>query len=248
MLNNATVNQLRELRLTAMACEFQKQQDTQDIAALSFEERFALLVECEWLSRKDKRFQRLVRQAAFRFPALIEDIDYSGKNGISKPEVLKLSLGGYLKKALNILLCGPTGIGKTYRCALGTAACAQGVQVYYIRVPDFFRQTFDTPAPHRSPQFRDTCATVPLLILDDWGLKNFTSEETSELSYLFERRYGRASTIISGQVPVSSWHELFPDPTQADSILDRIVHNAYQYNLSGESMRKTLGKRSLEMS
>jgi DNA replication protein DnaC len=249
MLNNATINQLRELRLTAMAGEFQNQQHTPDITALSFEERFGLLVESEWLSRRDKRFCRLVRQASFRLTAVIEDIDYAGKNGISKPEVLKLSLGGYLKKALNILLCGPTGIGKTYlACALGTAACAQGVQVYYIRVPDFFRRTGDIQVSQRSPQFRDKCAMVPLLILDDWGLKNYTAEETAELSDLFERRYGRASTIICGQAPAGSWHELFPDPTQADSILDRIVHNAYKYNLSGESMRKTLGKRSLETS
>ena len=96
--------------------------------------------------------------------------------------------------------------------------------------------------------FSDKCAKAPLLILDDWGLKKFSLEETSELSDLFERRYGRSSTIISGQVPSTSWHELFPDPTQADSILDRIVHNAYAYNLTGESMRKTIGKRTLESS
>jgi DNA replication protein DnaC len=101
---------------------------------------------------------------------------------------------------------------------------------------------------HRQTPFRDKCAKAPLLILDDWGLKKFTLEETQELSDLIERRYGRAATIISGQVPYTSWHELFPDPTQADSILDRLVHNAYIYNISGESMRKTIGKRSLESS
>jgi DNA replication protein DnaC len=130
---------------------------------------------------------------------------------------------------------------------LETAARDQGVRAYYVRVPYFFRPAFNAAAQLRSPQFQDRRASVPLLILDDRGLKNVTPEETAELSDLFERRYGRASTIVSGQVPVSSWHELFPDPTQAGSIPDRIVHNACQYNLSGRSMRKTLGKRGLDM-
>ena len=247
MFDNATLNHLHDLRLSAMANGFREQQDKPGIASLSFEERFALLVEAEWLSRQNKRTERLARQAGFRLPAAIEDIDWQGKKGISKAELLTLSLGSYIKKALNVFLCGPTGVGKTYlSCALGRAACTQGFQVLYSRLPDFFRGAFAAQAHHRRTPFRDKCAKVPLLILDDWGLKKFSLEETAELSDLFERRYGRASTIISGQVPLSSWHELFPDPTQADSILDRIVHNAYAYNISGESMRKALGKRRLE--
>ena len=245
MLDNATLGKLRDLCLPAMAAAFKEQQSKTDISSLTFEERFAFLVEAEWLSRRNKRTERLVRQAGFRFPAVIEDIDWQGKRGLSKPEILKHSLGAYIKKAHNIILCGPTGVGKTYlACALGHAACIQGVQVLYIRLPDFFRRAFDT-TQYKTP-FRDKCAKAPLLILDDWGLKKFSLEETCEISELFERRYGRASTVISGQVPTSSWHELFPDPTQADSILDRVVHNAYAYSISGESMRKTIGKRSLE--
>jgi len=247
MLDNATLNKLRELHLSAMASSFKEQQDKADMSSLTFEERFAFLVEAEWLSRKNKRTERLVRQAGFRFPAVIEDVDWQRKRGISKPEILKHSLGAYIKKAQNIIFCGPTGVGKTYLvCALGRAACAQGVQVLYIRLTDFFQRVFDVSQCKVS--FRDKCAKVPLLILDDWGLKRFSLEETGELSELFERRYERVSTIISGQVPSSSWHELFPDPTQADSILDRIVHNAHAYSISGESMRKTIGKRSLESS
>ena len=243
MFNNATVNQLRELRLPTMAESFKEQQDTKDIHSLSFEERFALLVEAEWLSKRNKRAERLVRQAGFRFPAAIEDIDFQNKNGVTKPDVLKHSLGTYIKKAQNIIVCGPTGVGKTYLvCALGHAACSQGIQAMYIRIPDFFQKICDA----RYTSFLNKCAQVPLLILDDWGLKTFSIEETCELSDLFERRYGRASTIVSGQVPLSSWHELFPDPTQADSILDRVVHNTHIYSISGESMRKTIGKQSLE--
>jgi DNA replication protein DnaC len=245
MLDNETLSKLRELYLPAMAASFKEQQGRADMASLTFEERFAFLVEAEWLCRRNKRTERLVRQADFRFPAAIEDIDWQGKRGVAKPEILKHSLGAYIKKALNIIFCGPTGVGKTYlACALGRAACAQGVQVLYVRLPDFFQRVFNTHQCKTS--FRDKCAKVPLLILDDWGLKKFSLEETGELTDLFERRYGRAPTIISGQVPCTSWHELFPDPTQADSILDRIVHNAYKYTISGESMRKTIGKQKLE--
>jgi len=249
MLDNATLGQLRDLHLSAMASCFKDQLNRNGIGSLSFEERFGMLVEAEWVSRGNKRFNRLIRQAGFRLPAVLEDIDYSGKRGITKPEILKLSLGAYIKKAQNIFFSGPTGVGKTYLvCALGRAACAQGVQVLYTRVTDYFNSIFTPSSNYRHKPLRDKFASVPLLVLDDWGLKKFSAEETHELSELFERRYGRAATIISGQIPSTSWHDLFPDPTQADAILDRIVHNAYAYNISGESMRKALGKKDLEMS
>ena len=249
MFDNATLSQLRDLHLSAMAESFREQQNHDGMPSLTFEERFGLLVEAEWLCRRNKRTERLIRQAGFRLSAAIEDIDYHAKKGISKGEILKLSLGSYIKKAINVFFSGPTGVGKTYLvCALGRAACIQGFQVIYLRLSDFFRWTFAAVAKHQKAPFRERCDNVPLLILDDWGLKKFSLEETGELSDLFERRYGRASTIISGQVPFTAWHELFPDPTQAESILDRIIHNAHTYNISGESMRKTLGKKSLESS
>jgi len=246
MLDNTTINQLHDLRLGVMAACFKEQVETHSMSSLSFEERFGFLVEAEWLHRRNKRTEQLIKKAAFRFPAVIEDIDYLNKKGITKGEIIKLSLGSYIKKAHNIFFCGPTGVGKTYLvCALGRAACLQGYQVMYIRLNDFFRLSFAALAHGRQVQFRDKCAKVSLLILDDWGLKKFSFEETVELSDLFERRYGRVSTIISGQVPSTSWHELFPDPTQADSILDRIIHNAYPFNITGDSMRKTIGKKSI---
>jgi len=249
MLNNATLNQLKDLRLGIMADSFKEQSEKQNISSLSFEERFGLLVEAEWIHRRNTRTARLIRKAGFRFNAEVEDIDYTNKKGVSKGEIIKLSLGSYIKKAQNIFFCGPTGVGKTYlACALGRSACLLGVQVFYIRLPDFFNNIFTNIPQGRQSQFRDKFSKVPLLILDDWGLKKFSFEETAELSNLFERRYNRVSTIISSQVPFAAWHELFPDPTQADSILDRIVHNAYDYNITGESMRKTIGKRSFENS
>jgi DNA replication protein DnaC len=248
MLDNATLGQLHDLHLSAMASCFKDQLNRSGIGSLSFEERFGMLVEAEWISRRNKRINRLIRQAGFRLPAVLEDIDYSGKRGIAKPEMLKLSLGTYIKRAQNIFFSGPTGVGKTYLvCALGRAACAQGVQVLYTRVTDYFNLILASSSDYRHKPSRDKFASVPLLIFDDWGLKKFSVEESHELTELFERRYGRAATIISGQIPCTAWHDLFPDPTQAEAILDRIVHNAYTYNISGESMRKTLGKKDLEM-
>jgi len=248
MFDNATLNQLHDLRLSAMAASFKDQLNQNGIGSLSFEERFGMLVEAEWLNRRNKRIDRLIKQAGFRFPAFLEDIDYSCKHGITKPEMLKLSLGAYIKKAQNVFFSGPTGVGKTYLvCALGRAACTMGVQTLYTRVTDFFNLLFSSQNNYRHKPLRDKYAAVPLLIFDDWGLKKFSSEESQELSELFERRYGRAATIISGQVPKAAWHDLFPDPTQADAILDRIVNNAYAYNITGESMRKTLGQRNLEL-
>ncbi|GHV75039.1 ATPase AAA [Spirochaetia bacterium] len=252
MFNNTTLNQLREMRLTVMAEKFREQSDAGsgeqlDLTSLSFEERFGLLVEAEWLSRRSKRFDRLITQAEFRFPAFLEDIDYQSKQGIAKSEVIRLSTGHYLKKNLNIIVSGPTGVGKTYLvCALGRSACMQGVGVAYLRVPDLFLRLADAHLEGRYDSLRNKLSKIPLLILDDFGLKKFTLEESHEIMELVERRYARASTIISGQLPHAAWLDLFPDPTLAEAILDRIIHNAYRYNITGDSMRKILGERDLE--
>jgi DNA replication protein DnaC len=248
MLNNTTINQLHDLRLTVMAAKLREQQEQPDIASLSFEERLGLLVEAEWFSRRTKRIDKLTAQAGFRFDASLEDIDYQGKHGITKPDILRLSTGNYLKKYLNILVSGPTGVGKTYLvCALGRTACTQGIPVLYTRLPDLFLRLSQAQLDGHYASVREKLSKTPLLILDDWGLRKFTLEETHEIMELVERRYDRAATIISGQLPVSAWHDLFPDPTLADAILDRVIHNAYKYNISGDSMRKTLAGKDFDL-
>jgi DNA replication protein DnaC len=238
MLDNPTLRQLHDLRLTVMAAKLREQQEQPDIACLSFEERLGLLVEAELFSRRTKRIDKLIAQAAFRFEASLEDIDYQGKHGITKPDILRLSTGNYLRKYFNILVSGPTGVGKTYlACALGHAACSQGVPVLYTRLSDLFLRLSEAHLEGRYLDLREKLSKVPLLILDDWGLRKFSLEETHEIMEIVERHYGRAATIISGQLPVSAWHELFPDPTLADAIVDRLIHNAYKYNITGASMR-----------
>lgn len=247
MLEKTTLNQLRDLRLPAMAAKLTEQQQQPDILSLSFEERFGILVDTEWMKKRGNRIDRYIRQANFRFPAVIEDIEYSGKHGITKKDVLKFSQCNYIHKKQNILVSGLTGIGKTYLvCALGRCACYQCLAVRYYRLSDLFLELSVAQLDGRYLSFRKQLSKVPLLILDDWGLKPFTDEESHEILELMELRYQNGSIIIASQLPYTNWHELFPDPTVADGVLDRVVHNSYKFDLSGESMRKILAEKEFE--
>jgi DNA replication protein DnaC len=244
MLDTITLNRLHELHLSGMAAALVRQQED-GLEDIPFDDRFALLLEAEWLEKKNRRIGRLTTQAAFRFPASIEHIEWQGKHGITKADVLRLAEGSFVRKKQNIIFSGPTGIGKTYiASALGRHVCSQGIAVRYFRIPDLFLKIADARIENRYAPFRKKIASAPLLLLDDWGLRKFSLEETQELLELFEQRYENSSTFICGQLPSSAWHDLFPDPTLADAILDRVIHNAFKYTLSGESMRKVLAERS----
>jgi DNA replication protein DnaC len=244
MLDKVTLNKLHELHLSGMAAALVRQQEER-VEDIPFEDRFALLVEAEWLEKKNRRIGRLVSQASFRFPATIENIEWQGKHGITRADVLRLAEGSWIHKKQNLVLSGPTGVGKTYIAnALGRHACGQGIAVRYFRVTDLFLKIADSQLENRYRSFRNKIAVTPFLILDDWGLHKFSLEETQELLELFEQRYDRSSTLICGQIPPTAWHDLFPDPTLADAILDRVIHNTIKYAIAGESMRKVLAERA----
>jgi DNA replication protein DnaC len=246
MFNYITSNQLHDLKLVTMDNKLREQTEQVDINSLSFDERFGILVEAEWLSRQTKRTNRFIDQATFRFSASIENIDFHGKRGITKQEIIQLCTGNYIKQKQNIIISGPTGIGKTYLvCAFGRHACTQNIKTLYLRISDLFIKLSDAQMQGSYLVTLKKIFSVPLLILDDWGLKKFTLEETHEIMEIVEHRYNTSSTIISGQLPYASWHDLFPDPTLADAILDRIIHNAHKINLEGESMRKSIGEHEL---
>jgi DNA replication protein DnaC len=243
MIDQTTINRLHQMRLSEMAAAFLRQEE-QGLDDIPFPDRFALIVEAQWLEQKNRRISRLVKEASFRFPAAIEHIEWQGKHGITKNDLLRLADASFIRKKYNLILSGPTGVGKTYIAnALGRAFCGQGTAAAYTRLAELFLKLSEAGMENRYGQVMKKTASVPLLILDDWGLRTFTLEESRELLELFERRYDRASTVICGQTPPSSWHELFPDPTLADAILDRIIHNAVKYTISGESMRKVLAGR-----
>jgi DNA replication protein DnaC len=163
---------------------------------------------------------------------------------ITRADILRLADGSFLRNKQNLVFSGPTGVGKTYIAnALGRFTCGQGTAVSYTRLPELFHKLSEAQAENRYRLVMKKIASFPLLILDDWGLRRFTLEETQELLELFEQRYDRASTLICAQMPPSEWHELFPDPTLADAILDRVIHTAQRYAIGGESMRKVLAER-----
>jgi DNA replication protein DnaC len=239
MLAQQTIERLLSLRLTGMAQAFSAQLQDTGYHDLSFEERFGLLVEQEWLYRQNKRLARLLRQARLRLSACLEDIDYVTPRGLDRGLMKSLGTCQWIKEHLNILICGPTGVGKTFLvCALANAACRQGLSARYYRVPRLLQELSLARGDGSYSLFLSQLAKIELLVLDDWGLTSFTETSSRDLLEVVDDRCQVRSTIMAGQLPLEHWHGLFPDPTVADAVLDRLVHNAYKINLKGESLRK----------
>ena len=243
MLTHPTLDKLHTLRLAGMAKAFEEQLKMADIDALSTEERLGLLVDRELLERDNRRLKTRLRNAKLRHNAAIEDIDYRHPRGLDKALMTKLATGGWLREHLNCLICGPTGIGKSWLgCALAQKACRDGFSALYVRVPRFLRELAIAKGDGRYPKLMRTLAKTHLLVLDDFGASPLSDEHRRDLLEILDDRYGVHSTLVTSQYPVEHWHELIGDPTLADAILDRLVHNAYKINLKGESMRKRRNK------
>jgi DNA replication protein DnaC len=239
MLVQQTLATLKKLRLSSMAEAYQN--PPQDSLTLSFDERFGLLVDFEWTARHDRKLARLLKEAKFRLPACMEDIDYQYPRSLDRELMMSLKSLTWIESRQNILISGPTGVGKSYiACAFGNAGCRYGLNVRYLRIPNLFTELNAAKGDGSYPRFRRYLARMKLLILDDWGLSPFTQLEAREVLEIIEDRFQIASTIIVSQLPIESWHQLFVDPTIADAILDRLVHNAHRIEMNGESMRKML--------
>ncbi len=244
MLTQQTRETLYRLRLMGMAEAFEQQLAQPATHDLSFEERFALLVDREATYRESRRLERLLKRARFRQPqACVEDIDYRHPRGLEKRQMASLVTGDWIRAHRNVCITGPTGCGKTWlACALGNQACRQGLSVLYVRLA---RLLEELRLAHGDGSFTRRLAGISrrdLLILDDWGLKPLAQAERHDLLEIMEDRHGSRSTIVTSQLPVEKWHEYLGDPTLADAIMDRLVHNAYKLPLRGESMRKTKGR------
>lgn len=240
MLTHPTMEKLNTLKLTGMVKALTEQLQMSEVDSLGFEERLGLLVDREATERENRKLATRLKKAKLRQSASIEDLDFRRSRGMDKSLILSLAACTWIAKGVNVLICGPTGVGKSYlACALAHKACLEGYTALYLRLPRLFEELRLAKADGRYGKLMLSYAKTDLLVLDDWGLTPMSDPQRRDLLELMEDRYGLKSTIITSQLPVTAWHEAIGDPTLADAILDRIVHNAHKIEMKGESMRKS---------
>ncbi len=242
MLIEPTMEKLANLKLTTMAEAWQAQQQDAEMSSLTFEDRFGLLVDAEWLARQNKRLARSLRDAKLRIAnACIEDVDCSGNRGLDKKLVRDLATCRWIHECHNLAITGKSGVGKTYFCcALANQACRKGYRVLYRRAPRLFDELMLARADGTYQRLLAKIARFDLLAIDDWALIPPSEAERRDLLEIIEDRHGNRSTILASQLPVETWHDQVGDPMIADAICDRLLHNAYRVVLQGPSRRKKL--------
>jgi DNA replication protein DnaC len=240
MLTHHSLTQLKTLRLDGMVLAFEEQIAQPGTAALSFEERIAMIIDREISFRDTKRVTRLLKQAKLKVSvACLEDVDYRSGRNLDKKILAALGSGDWIRHHHNCLITGLTGSGKTWlACALGNAACRQGFSVLYVRLPRLFEELRIAHGDGSFTRRLAALAKTDLLLIDDWGLAPPSAAERSDLLEVLDDRVGSRSTLITSQLPIEHWHEYLGEPTLADAILDRILHSAHKLALTGESLRK----------
>jgi DNA replication protein DnaC len=244
MLIEQTFQQLSSMHLHGFFRALQEQFEQADkYHQISFEERIGLLVDREYSERESTRLTRRLQQAKLREKACLEDIDYRHPRGLDKGLIHRLSSCQWIAKHQNLIITGLTGVGKTYLCcAFADKACREGYSAMYKRLPRFLHELFLSRADGSYIKMLARISKVDLLVIDDWGIAPLEDQQRRDLLEVFEDRHGSRSTIVASQIPQNKWHKYIGDPTVADAILDRIVHNAHKLELSGESIRKNRTK------
>jgi DNA replication protein DnaC len=242
MLHHTTIEKLHDLRLSAMAEALQEQHQSKQHESLSFEERLGLLVDRELTRRENNRTRLRLSKATLRWGSTIHDIDFNSPRGLQKTEILALANCRWIQYHENCAITGPTGTGKTFiACALAHSACSQGYRTRYLRAPKLFQELEIARNDGRHPKLMATLARLDLLIIDEWAACNMTHEDRRDIFELFEERYQRHAIMLVSQLPIDDWHKAVGDPTMADAILDRLLHNAHKIRIEGESFRKKIG-------
>ena len=240
MLKHPTFDLLHNLGLSGMAAAFRTLEGQPETRNMDHAEWLGLLLDHEVTARNQKRFEARARVARLRMNATIEDVDYRAVRGLDRAMFLKLTTCDWIRAGHNLLVTGPTGLGKSWLvCALGQKACRDDFSVAYHRAPRLFASLALARGLGRHDRLMRSLGRAELLILDDWGPEKLTAEQRRDLMDIIEDRHQRRSTILTSQLPVERWYDLIGDPTIADAILDRLAHNAYRIELQGESLRKT---------
>ena len=247
MLNQPTLEKLQAMKLHGMAEAFRAQLETTDASQLSFEERFAMLVDQQWLWKENRALARRLRAAKLKERGVLEDIDYQHPRGLDRKLIRTLASSEWVRQHQNLLLIGPTGIGKTWLgCALAQKACRDGFTILHKRSSELFRDFAMAHVDGSFGRLLTKLARIDILVLDDFAMAPLKDSERRDFLELCDDRYQRRSMILTSQLPLAHWHEQIGDPTLGDSILDRLVHNAYRIELNGESMRKKRGRKPAE--
>jgi len=239
MLLHPTLEKLTTLRFTGMVAALDEQMQMNSLDDMGFEERLGFLLDREMAVRQTRRMNTRLRKARLRQDSCIEDIDFRHPRGLDKSLVMRLAGCEWIKEHNNLIITGPTGVGKTYlACAFAQKACRQGFNTLYLRITKLFEDLSLSKGDGRYLKLLSSFAKADLLVLDDYGLDQLGREQRHDLLEILEDRHGLKSTLVTSQLPIDHWHEQIGDPTLADAILDRLVHSAYKIKLNGESMRK----------
>ncbi|GAB6051948.1 IS21-like element ISRel16 family helper ATPase IstB [Magnetospira thiophila] len=248
MLQHPTHDQLKLLKLTGMAQAFADLRDNPQAEDLAHDQWLALLLDREEAVRDDRRLTYRLRNARLRHAgASVENVDYRSPRRLDKSLFQQLAQGKWIAQKQNLIITGPCGIGKSWlACALGQKACRDDYSVLYKRLPRMFSELEMGRADGRYPRLFRALTKPNVLILDDWGPEKLNADQRRDLMEIVEERYQNASILITSQLPVDKWHDVIGEPTFADAILDRIVHNAHRLDLDGPSMRKTMAAKTID--
>lgn len=242
-----TLNQLRDLRLSSMADAYTRQSQQPKLHELSFDDRFSLLVDYEASERESKKLKRLVKKAGFPERASLEDVDFRATRGIEKSNIATLANGEWIRQNLNLIIVGATGVGKTWLgCAFGSQACRLHMSVAFYRISELYSDIAVAAHDGSLSKLKTYLIKPDLLILDDLGLGMITPLGAQVLLDVIDRRMRTGSLLITSQYPTEQWHGFFPDPTIADAILDRVVHQSHRLSLKGESLRKLKARQRMK--
>lgn len=240
MLKEPTTEKLRAMRLETMAAAWNEQNGKPEIASLSFDERFGMLVDAEWTHRENKRLATALREAKLKLSsACIEDLDYSARRELDRAQLRQLATCRWVVEHQNVIITGATGTGKTYlACALAQHACRKGYRAIYRRASRLFSELALARADGSHGRVLAKLARMDVLVIDDWAMAPISDTERRDLLEVLEDRYGQRATIVTSQLSHKRWHEHIADPTHADAICDRLIHNAHRLVLKGPSKRK----------